>query len=134
MRRLPNNGLHRALLSYLRERAGAKVYDCVPAEAKPPFITIGAVNVRGMGLKVEDISRVSAQIHIWSSYRGRRESNALAERIIRLIGAEPLDLSEDGFSVIRQSIDFYETYPEGETGYSGILTLEADIQNMNGDE
>lgn len=135
MRRLPNNELHKALLKYLGEGIGkdfpkVKVYDYVPEGAKLPYVTVGSVNVRDRGLKVEDISHVSVQIHIWSSYKGRRESNNLAEKIIRLVAAEQIDLSGDGFCVISQDIDFYETYPEGETGYNGVLTLETDIQNM----
>lgn len=133
MRRLPNNELHRMLVYYLRKNLGAPVYDYVPENVKLPFITIGAVNIQDKGLKVEDITHASVQIHIWSDYKGRREINLLAERIINLFSTVQLDLTADQFYVNSQGIDFYETYPEGDGGYNGILTLEADIQNLKGD-
>ena len=33
-----------------------------------------------------------------------------------------------------QKVDFYETYPEDETGYSGVITLEVLIQNIHKEE
>lgn len=133
MRRLPNNELHRMLVYYLRKNLGAPVYDYVPENVKLPFITIGAVNIQDKGLKVEDITHASVQIHIWSDYKGRREINLLAEKIINLFSTVQLDLTADQFYVNSQGIDFYETYPEGDGGYNGILTLEADIQNLKGE-
>ena len=38
-------------------------------------------------------------------------------------------MSADEFFVCSQAIDFYETYPEDEIGYSGVITLDTLIQN-----
>jgi hypothetical protein len=33
-----------------------------------------------------------------------------------------------------RGVDFYETYPEDEMGYSGVITLEVLIQNIHKEE
>ncbi len=130
MKRLPNNAVQKALLLFLKANVTIPVYDYVPEEASLPFITLGAINVQDKSTKVEDMTHVSLQIHIWSHYKGRYEINVLAEKLIHLLTGQQLDLSEDQFWSLSQSVDFYETYPEEDNGYSGILTFEMDIQNM----
>lgn len=130
MKRLPNNAVQKALLLFLKANVTIPVYDYVPEEASLPFITLGAINVQDKSTKVEDMTHVSLQIHIWSHYKGRYEINVLAEKLIHLLTSQQLDLSEDQFWSLSQSVDFYETYPEEDNGYSGILTFEMDIQNI----
>lgn len=130
MKRLPNNAVQKALLLFLRANVDIPVYDYVPEEAKLPFITLGAINVQDQSTKAEDMTHVSIQIHIWSHYKGRYEINILAEELMQLLTKEQLDLGSEGFWALSQSIDFYETYPEEDNGYSGILTFEMTIQNM----
>lgn len=130
MKRLPNNAVQKALLLFLKANVTIPVFDYVPEEASLPFITLGAINVQDKSTKAEDMTHVSLQIHVWSHYRGRYEINVLAEKLIHLLTGEQLDLSEDKFWSLSQSVDFYETYPEEDNGYSGILTFEMDIQNM----
>lgn len=133
MKRLPNNAVQRALLLFLRANVDIPVYDYVPEEAKLPFITLGAINVQDQSTKAEDMTHVSIQIHIWSHYKGRYEINILAEELMQLLTKEQLDLGSERFWALSQSIDFYETYPEEDNGYSGILTFEMMIQNMKED-
>lgn len=133
MKRLPNNAVQRALLLFLRANVDIPVYDYVPEEAKLPFITLGAINVQDQSTKAEDMTHVSIQIHIWSHYKGRYEINILAEELMQLLTKEQLDLGSERFWALSQSIDFYETYPEEDNGYSGILTFEMTIQNMKED-
>ncbi len=133
MKRLPNNAVQKALLLFLRANVDIPVYDYVPEEAKLPFITLGAINVQDQSTKAEDMTHVSIQIHIWSHYKGRYEINILAEELMQLLTKEQLDLGSERFCALSQSIDFYETYPEEDNGYSGILTFEMTIQNMKED-
>lgn len=133
MKRLPNNAVQKALLLFLRANVDIPVYDYVPEEAKLPFITLGAINVQDQSTKAEDMTHVSIQIHIWSHYKGRYEINILAEELMQLLTKEQLDLGSERFWALSQSIDFYETYPEEDNGYSGILTFEMTIQNMKED-
>lgn len=130
MKRLPNNAVQKALLLFLKANVTIPVYDYVPEEASLPFITLGAINVQDKSTKVEDMTHVSIQIHIWSHYKGRYEINVLAEKLIHLLTSEQLDLGIEDFWSLSQSVDFYETYPEEDNGYSGVLTFEMDIQNM----
>ena len=145
MKRLPNNAIHKALVAFLREHTGLAVYDYVPQEAVLPFITLGTMTVQDKSTKTEDMTHLSAHIHIYSSYKGRYEINSLAEKLINLFGMEQLDLTgdefyvsaqgvDDEFYVSAQGVDFYETYPEDETGYSGVITLEVLIQNIHKEE
>lgn len=80
------------------------------------------------------MTHLSVHIHIYSNYKGRFEINNLAERLINLLGANQIDLSADEFYVNAQGVDFYETYPEDETGYSGVITFELLIQNIHKEE
>ncbi|MDY6289854.1 MAG: DUF3168 domain-containing protein [Succiniclasticum sp.] len=129
MKRLPNNALQKALVPFLRERTGYRVYDYVPENATLPFITLGAVTVQDKSTKTEDMTKASVHIHIYSNYKGRFEINTLAETLINVFASEQIDLSAEEFFVCSQGVDFYETYPEDEIGYSGVITLEALIQN-----
>lgn len=133
MKRLPNNILHKELVKFLRAKVNCPVYDYVPEQAKLPFITLGAVNVQDKSTKINDMTNVSVHIHIYSNYKGRFEINTLAEYIINLFAEYQIDLSEDDFYVTAQGVDFYESYPEEDAGYNGVLTLEVMIQNMKGE-
>ena len=121
MKRLPNNALHKALVPFLREKTGYRVYDYVPD------------NVQDKSTKTEDMTKTSVHIHIYSNYKGRFEINTLAESLINTFAVEQVDLSADEFFVCSQAIDFYETYPEDEIGYSGVITLDMLIQNKKED-
>lgn len=133
MKRLPNNALHKALVKFLRDKQPTPVYDYVPDKIQLPYITLGAINVQDRSTKTDDITHLSIAIHIFSTYKGRFEVNNLAETIINLLAREQLDLDFDGFYVTEQGVDFYESYPEDDLGYSGVITLETTIQNVKGD-
>jgi len=45
-----------------------------------------------------------------------------------------IDLSEDEFTAIWQQVDFFEAYPEEETGYNGVISLVVLVQNMRRSE
>nr|DAF86030.1 MAG TPA: hypothetical protein [Siphoviridae sp. ctr0c13] len=130
MKRLPNNIVHKALLAFLKKEIGCRVYDFVPEDAVLPFVTLGTINAEDKSTKSEDIIHMTVQIHIWSTYRGRYEINSLAEKIIRALSAVQLDLSEEEFYSNAQGVDFYESYPEENSGYNGVITFEMLIQNM----
>ena len=95
MKRLPNNAVHKALVAFLRNHTGLAVYDYVPQEAVLPFITLGTMTVQDKSTKIDDMTNLSAHIHIYSNYKGRYEINNLAEKLINLFGMEQLDLSPE---------------------------------------
>lgn len=134
MKRLPNNMVHKALIAFLRDKVGCRVYDFVPEDAELPFVTLGNINAEDKSTKSEDIIHLTVQIHIWSNYRGRYEINSLAEKIINALSSVQLDLSEEDFYSNAQGVDFYESYPEEDSGYNGVITFELLVQNIRSDD
>ena len=134
MKRIPLNALQKALISYLTANEVVPVYGYVPETARPPFMTIGAFNCKEAGTKYEDMVEVTVQINIWSTYKGKFEINSIANRVIVLLQTKQIDLIEDEFLAIRQQVDFFEAYPEEETGYNGVISLVMLIQNLQRSE
>ena len=134
MKRIPLNALQKALISYLTANEVVPVYDYVPETARPPFMTIGAFNCKEAGTKYEDMVEVTVQINIWSTYKGKFEINSIANRVIVLLQTKQIDLIEDEVLAIRQQVDFFEAYPEEETGYNGVISLVMLIQNLQRSE
>ena len=133
MRRLPNNCVHKALISFLRRETQCRVYDYVPENAELPFVTLGNINAEDKSTKSEDIIHMTVQIHIWSNYKGRYEINAMAERIINALSEVQLDLTEEDFVSTAQGVEFYESYPEEDSGYNGVISFEMLVQNIRSD-
>lgn len=134
MKRLPNNCVHKVLISFLRRDVECRVYDYVPEDAVLPFVTLGNINAEDKSTKSDDIIHMTVQIHIWSNYKGRYEINRLAEKIINALSEHQLDLSEDDFVSTAQGVDFYESYPEEDSGYNGVITFELLVQNTRSDD
>lgn len=135
MLRLPNNALQKALIELLAEKLsamGVAVYDFVPLEAAPPYVTLGTVATQDISTKTEDCYKVSQQINIWSDYKGKHQINNIAEYIINLLTSAEghLDLKADDFFCNQQRVNMYEAYPEENTGYNGVIEFEAYILNL----
>lgn len=133
MRRLPNNALQKALIELLTEKLpDVAVYDFVPETAKIPYVTLGACVTNDVSTKTENLYKVDVQINIWSEYRGKYEINNIAERIARLLTSLEgyIDTTADNFAVYRQLVNQYETFPENGEGYSGVLSLDIYVRNM----
>lgn len=132
MQRLPNNALGKALFKLLNEKLpDIKVYDFVPDEAEVPYVTIGTMVTNDISSKAEVAYKVTAQINIWSEYRGKYEINKIAERIIALLCSMDgyIDITADGFTAYQNTVDMYEAYPEDADGYNGVISLEVRIKD-----
>lgn len=135
MRRIPNNALQKALISLFKENLETPVYDFVSDKAKLPYVTLGAFTSRDIGTKTDDMSHVTLTINIWTSYRGKYEINAIAEKIISILMSTQVDLESEDFYVTMQAVNMYEAFPEDEYGYyCGAITFECEIQNLRSDE
>lgn len=133
MRRLPNNALQKALVKLLSDKLpDVTVYDFVPEAAQIPYVTLGACVTNDISTKTENLYKVDVQINIWSEYRGKYEINNIAERIARLLTSVEgyIDTTADNFAVYRQLVNQYEAFPENGEGYSGVLSLDIYIKNM----
>lgn len=127
--RLPNNAVMKALFVLLKQKSPVPVYDYLPQNAKFPYITIGHISVEDKSTKIEDIFHVTANIHVWSDYKGRYEVNSLAEKVIHILTSNQLAVDGEGFFSTSQAVNFYESYPEDEHGYNSIITFEMLIQD-----
>lgn len=134
MKRIPNNALQKAMIALLKEKLTVPVYDFVNDTAKMPYVCLGAFTCRDISTKIEDMSHVTLQINIFSSYRGKYEINAIAEQIIKVLTSEQIDLAGEGFYTTMQAVNMYEAFPEDEYSYSGVVSFECEIQNIRSDE
>lgn len=133
MRRLPNNALQKALVKLLADKLpDVTVYDFVPEAAQIPYVTLGACVTNDISTKTDNLYKVDVQINIWSEYRGKYEINNIAERIARLLTSADgyIDASADNFAVYCQRVNQYEAFPEDGEGYSGVLSLDIYVRNM----
>lgn len=124
------NALQKGVYSILSTKQTTPIYDDVPEGAELPYVTIGAFTCKSNGAKPTDISDVSLQLHIWSSYSGKMEVNEIANDVTAVLTSWPIDLSADGFSLTRQDVDFFEAFPENSGGYRGVITFVSRIQNL----
>lgn len=132
IKRIPLVPLQKAIYAALFQYQTTPVYDDVPHDAKLPYITLGAFTCKNNGAKNTEISDVTLQIHVWSEYSGKAEVNEIANDVITVLAAVPVDLSADKFKVMSQGIDFFEAFPEDEAGYAGVITFVSKIQNLGG--
>lgn len=131
MKRIPLIALQKAIYEALTQYQTTPVYDDVPSEAELPYITFGAFTAKSVSTKVNDISEISLQLHIWSEYEGKSEVNEIANDVITVLSVVKANLNADKFTVMSQEIDFFEAFPGEEAGYHGVITLVCKIQNLN---
>ena len=130
MRRIPMTALQTGLFDLLSAGQTTPVYDDVPDNAVFPYITIGAFTCKRVPDKTSDIWDATIQIHIWSTYSGKAEVNAVANDVTTVLSSAAI--AAQGFVVISQDVDFFEAFAEEEFGYHGLLTLVVNIQNTGG--
>ena len=135
MLRLPNNAVMKGLVEVLSKnlaRFNVPVYDFVPLEASLPYVSIGSIVTSDIGTKTEDLTKLEIQINIWSEYHGKYEINSIAQNMINLLTSPEghIDTTKEGYFVYKQSIKLYEAYPEYNTGYNGVVNLEAYVKNL----
>jgi len=133
IKRIPLIALQKSLYGLLTAYQTTSIYDYVPEGTPLPYITLGAFTCKPAGVsKDTDISDVSLQVHIWSKHTGKAEINGIAEDVIAVIGHYTIDLSADNFKVMSQEYDMFEAFEEETTGYHGVITFVAKIQNIGG--
>lgn len=132
IKRIPLTALQKEIYRLLTTYQTTPVYDDVTEGAELPYITFGAFTCKPNGAKQVDISDISIQLHIWSEYSGKMEVNEIAEDIIAVIGSYDIELEADSFEAMSQEYDMFEAFPEETTGYHGVITFVAKIQNKIG--
>ncbi len=131
-RRVPFAAFQKAVYRLLRETISARVYDDVPHGAEKPYVTLEHFTSKMGGSKLDSTSSVSLTIHIYSDYEGKSEVNRIIDEICTAYSCWELDLSMSSFRVVAQDVDFVEVLPEEVTGYHGVVTVTALIQDTSG--
>lgn len=132
MNRIPLVAVQEELVAILKKYQTTAVYDDLPEMPAFPCITFGGFTCKSNGAKGSDVADVSIQLQIWSEYSGKMEVNEVANDISEVFSKVGLDLERFGFSCLSQQVDFFESFPEEDEGYRGIMTLVFKIQNMEG--
>ena len=132
MNRIPLVAVQTALYKMLTTYQTTKVYDDLPKEPVLPCITFRGFTCKEDGAKNADVVDVSIQLQIWSEYQGKSEVNGIADDISAVVGKVRVDLIEYGFYCLSQSVDFFESFPEEDEGYRGIVTIVLKVQNQEG--
>ena len=129
IKRIPLAASLIALINTLKTCQTTPVLNKVTEPDIMPYIKVGAFTCKSGGSKDTDITDITSQIHIYSDYDGELEMNEIADDVIHVIGVVMLDLTADGFAVIDQHYDMFESF-EDEYGYHGIVTFVAQVQNV----
>lgn len=128
-RRIPFMAYQKAVYNLLKNGQTTSVYDDVPSDGEKPYITLEHFTAKANGGKLEPITNVSLTLHVWSDYEGKSEVNGIIDDICTLYSCFDIDMSEDGFAVLSKDVDFVEVLPEEVTGYHGVVTVTATIQD-----
>ena len=85
-----------------------KILDDVPQGTNYPYVQIGEETSIDAGLKDKEAQEYTLTIHIWSRYRGNKETKEIAERIYTLLhngaisvtGASLANIRNEFFTVL----------------------------------
>lgn len=98
------------------------VFDDAPKDQLAPYVTMGESTVMDWGTKVNDGEEVTATLHCWSEYPGKREAKEILSLMLEAL-SEPLTI-EGGFSVDLSRLEMMEVLddPDGVTKH-GVLRV-----------
>jgi hypothetical protein len=131
--RIPMEALQTALYTVLAANQATPVYDNIPRNAAPDYITFGSYTWKANGAKAVAIGDATLNVHIYSSSKGKKVVNQIANAVASVVSAVVLDLSATGFRVLSQWVDMIEAFPDDESdGYHAVITVAAKIQDMGG--
>lgn len=82
-----------------------RIYDEVPQGTSYPYVHIGEETTIDGGVKDKDAQEFTQTIHIWSRYRGGKETKEIAERIYTLL--HNVDISVSNASFINSRNEFF---------------------------
>lgn len=130
-RRVPINPLQTAIYNILKEKQETPVYDKLPTKYTFPYILISDYEYELGGSKTTDITDITFELEIWTEYRGKTQVNEIAEDIITVLTAWPIDLSAHGYRVTSKDAKGGKGARQDSYFY-GIIYFTAKIQNLGG--
>jgi len=78
-----------------------RIYDEVPQGSAYPYVEIGDETTIDNGTKDKDGQEFTQTIHIWSRYRGSKETKEIAERIYTLLHNSAISVTGASFANCR---------------------------------
>jgi len=127
MIQLPLNILQKKIYEILRDKQTTDVYDCVSSDATFPYIAFSDYEYEIDGSKTSAIFTITLEIEIWSDYAGKFVINGIAEDVIAVLTAWPVDLSVDGFNVLSKDVKSGAGRRQDELFY-GVVRFVAKVQ------
>lgn len=110
--------------SNLTSTLGASVFDEVPDQSSYPFVALGEETVVEYDTKDLDGASHTINIHVWSQYKGAKQTKQIMDRIHTLLHDSSLSVS--GFNLIRMQFEFSDIMrdPDGVTRH-GVMRFRA---------
>jgi len=114
----------------LTSTLGSGVYDEVVEGATYPFVALGEETAIDYSTKDLDGGETTINIHIWSQYKGSKETKQIMDRIHDLL--HDSNLSVTGFNLINLRFEFSDIMrdPDGVTRH-GVMRFRAIILGTN---
>ena len=114
----------------LTSTLGAGVYDEVLEGATYPFVSLGEETAVDYSTKDINGGETTINIHIWSQYKGAKETKQIMDRIHDLL--HDSNLSVTGFNLINLRYEFSDIMrdPDGVTRH-GVMRFRAIILGTN---
>ena len=110
----------------LTNTLGAGVFDEVVENASYPFVALGEETAIDYSTKDLDGGEFTINIHVWSQYKGAKQTKEIMDRIHDLLHDSSLSVS--GFNLINLRFEFSDVIrdPDGITRH-GIMRFRAII-------
>ena len=102
------------------------VFDDVPQNASYPYIALGEETAVDFSVKDIQGGDLSVNIHVWSQYKGSKETKQIMDKIHDLL--HNINLSVTGFNLINLRFEFSDIMrdPDGITRH-GVMRFRAII-------
>jgi len=75
---------------------GVEIYDSVPKKSRLPFIALGDETTGPNNTKTSTGETDALTFHVWSAYRGRKETKKIINLLVKAIYTMPLQLPGGG--------------------------------------
>lgn len=110
--------------SNLTSTLSCGVYDDTPEESAFPYIVIGEDTTTDYSTKDVDGGATTMTVHVWSQYKGSKETKNIIDRVHTLLHDSAL--SQSGFNLVNMRYEFSDIIrdPDGVTRH-GIIRFRA---------
>ena len=100
------------------------IYDDVPQGTRLPYITVGPATSRDWSTSTDDGTEHTLVLHVWSSARGKKETQEIIAGVRSVLHDQPLALTGHRLINLRHEASDIRRNREGETLH-GIVRFRA---------